>query len=157
MDALLPYGGSDWPKVAKKQMCGNIKNRMVAPLLLRGTITEVLLSHAMESTIFPRGKPEAESIEKHGVWDPIPELTITSPYVHSRVDSITFTMGNPMPESTLTLCQRRLYPPVRDFGLASGAKHTQYSSRMPQEARRPRRYNNCNISTTGFRKLSIPC
>ena len=27
---------------------------------------------------------------------------ITSPYVHSRVDSKTFTMGNPMPESTLS-------------------------------------------------------
>jgi hypothetical protein len=31
--------------------------------------------------------PEAQSEEKHGVWDPMPELTITSPYVHSRVDS----------------------------------------------------------------------
>jgi hypothetical protein len=48
----------------------------------------------------------------------MPELTITSPYVHSRVDSDAFTMdiGNPMPESTLTLCQSRLYPPVMDFG-----------------------------------------
>jgi hypothetical protein len=27
------------------------------------------------------------------------EVTITSPYIHSRVD--TFTMGNPMPKSTL--------------------------------------------------------
>ncbi len=53
---------------------------------------------------------EAESKEKHGVWDPMPELTIiTSPYV----DSDTFTMGNPMPESTLTLCQSQLFPPVR--------------------------------------------
>jgi hypothetical protein len=46
---------------------------------------------------------------------PMPELTITSPYVQSRVDSNTFTMGNPMPESTITLCQSRLYLPVRDF------------------------------------------
>jgi hypothetical protein len=30
---------------------------------------------------------EAESKEKHGVWYPMQELTITSPYVHSRVDS----------------------------------------------------------------------
>jgi hypothetical protein len=52
---------------------------------------------------------EAESKEKYGVWDPMPELTIDSPYVHSRVDSNTFTMSNPMPESTF-------YPPVRDFG-----------------------------------------
>jgi hypothetical protein len=28
-------------------------------------------------------------------------MTMTSPYVHSRVDSSTFTMGNPMPESSL--------------------------------------------------------
>ncbi len=43
----------------------------------------------------------AESKKNHGVWDPMPELTIISPYAHSRVDSNTFTMGNPMPESTL--------------------------------------------------------
>jgi hypothetical protein len=49
--------------------------------------------------VFPNRKsPEAESKEKHGVWDPLPELTITSPFVHSRVDSKTFTM----PESTLS-------------------------------------------------------
>jgi hypothetical protein len=45
----------------------------------------------------------------------MPELTITSPYVRSRVDSNTFTMDNPMPELTLILCQSRLYRPVRDF------------------------------------------
>jgi hypothetical protein len=44
--------------------------------------------------------PEAESKEKRGVWDPMLELTIISPYVHSRVDSNTFTMGNPLPELT---------------------------------------------------------
>jgi hypothetical protein len=42
----------------------------------------------------------------------MPELTIASPYV----DSNTFTMGNPLTESTLTLSQCRLYPPVRDLG-----------------------------------------
>ncbi len=41
---------------------------------------------------------EAESKEKHGLCDPMPELTITSPYVHSGVDSTTFTTDNPMPE-----------------------------------------------------------
>jgi hypothetical protein len=46
---------------------------------------------------------EAESIENMGVWDPMPELTITSPYVHSKVDSNTYIMGNPMPESTFKL------------------------------------------------------
>ncbi len=59
---------------------------------------------------------EAEPKEKHGVWDHMPEMTTASPYVHSRVDSNTFTMGIPMPESTLTLCLSRLYPPIRDFG-----------------------------------------
>ncbi len=34
-----------------------------------------------------------ESKEKHGVCDPKTELTINSPYVHSRVDSNTFTRG----------------------------------------------------------------
>jgi hypothetical protein len=47
-----------------------------------------------------RVQMHAESKEKRGVWDPMPELTIISPYVHSRVDSKTFTMGNPMPELT---------------------------------------------------------
>jgi hypothetical protein len=60
---------------------------------------------------------EAESTEKHGGWDPMPEFTITSPYVDSSVDSNTFTTGNPMPESTLTLCQSRFYSYiVRDLG-----------------------------------------
>ncbi len=42
------------------------------------------------SVIWNKGKirsltnPEAEFKEKHGVWDPLPELTMTSPYVHSR-------------------------------------------------------------------------
>ncbi len=34
------------------------------------------------------------------------------------VDYNTFTMGNPMPESALTLCQSQLYPPDRDFGFS---------------------------------------
>jgi hypothetical protein len=36
---------------------------------------------------------------------PNPELTITSPFVHSRVESNTSTLGNPMPESTLSPSQ----------------------------------------------------
>jgi hypothetical protein len=52
--------------------------------------------------------PEAESKEKDGVWDPMPELTITSPYVHFRIDSNTFIRT--------TLYQSRLYPLVSDFG-----------------------------------------
>ncbi len=44
----------------------------------------------------------AESKEKNGVWDPMSELTITSPYVESRVDF------NLMPESILALCLSRV-------------------------------------------------
>jgi hypothetical protein len=62
-------------------------------------------------------KSEAESKEKHGVWDPMPGLTITSPYVHSRVDSSTFTMDNPMPELTLTLCQKSTLSPTQGLGI----------------------------------------
>ncbi len=50
-------------------------------------------------------------------WDPMPVSTITSPYVHSRVDSNTFTMGNAMPQSTLTQCYSQFYPPVRDLNM----------------------------------------
>ena len=76
-----------------------------------------------------KAHPEAESKEKHGVWDPMPELTIISPYVNSRIDSNTFTMGNPMPESALTLCQSRLYHPVRDFGFGLYVR----SQRLPSD------------------------
>jgi hypothetical protein len=70
--------------------------------------------------IFTREQRPNQKKNMVHVWDPMPEMTITSPYVHSRVDSSTFTMGNPMPESTLTLCQSRLYLPVRDFGFGHG-------------------------------------
>jgi hypothetical protein len=56
---------------------------------------------------------EAESNEKHCVWGPMLKLTITSLYVDSRVLQ---HMGNPIPESTLTLCRSQLYPPGRDLG-----------------------------------------
>ncbi len=49
--------------------------------------------------------PEAESKEKHGVWDPMQKLTITSPYVDSN--TCTMGIGNSLPELTLTLCQSR--------------------------------------------------
>ena len=60
----------------------------------------------------------AESKQKRGVWDPMPELSITSPYVHSRVDSNTFTMGIPMPESTLSPSQGLWIWP-QEFGFVS--------------------------------------
>jgi hypothetical protein len=79
----------------------------------------------------------AESKEKHGVWDPIPELAIiTSPYVHSRVDSSTLTMGNPMTESTLTRAD--FIPQSGTLDLASehllktyGTERGDYRMRVP--------------------------
>jgi hypothetical protein len=44
---------------------------------------------------------EAESKEKYGVWDPMPELTITPHFV----DPNTCTIRNPKPESTLSPSQ----------------------------------------------------
>jgi hypothetical protein len=48
-----------------------------------------------------------ESKEKHNVWEPMPELTITSPYVDSDIYLYARVDLNPMPESTLTLRQSR--------------------------------------------------
>ncbi len=60
--------------------------------------------------------------KKLGDWDPVSRSWHLT-YVESRIDSYTFIIGNgnPMPESTLTLCQSRHYSPVRDlgFGLCS--------------------------------------
>ncbi len=46
---------------------------------------------ALQTFLLIDGRTEAESKEKRGVWDPMPELTINSSYVHSIVDSNTFT------------------------------------------------------------------
>jgi hypothetical protein len=79
--------------------------------------------------------PEAEFKEKHGAWDSMVELTITSPYlivdstVHSPiaeswlVDKVNSGIGLSYRQarlhgwwaSTTTLCWSWLYPPVRDL------------------------------------------
>ncbi len=70
--------------------------------LLASALSILLLS----ATGILNAKTEAEFKEKHGVWDPVPELTITLPYVHSDSNTFIMGMGNPMPESTLSPCQR---------------------------------------------------
>jgi hypothetical protein len=58
--------------------------------------------------LLPIKSTEAKSKEKNGVWNLRP-MTMTSAYdqLGSRIH--TFTMGgNPLPESTLTLCQSKL-------------------------------------------------
>ncbi len=67
-------------------------------------------------------------IHLYDVWGPMPELTITSPYAHYRVDSITFNVGNPMPESTLILYKSRLYPPSQVLWIWPLATHLSQES-----------------------------
>ncbi len=53
-------------------------------------------SRLLQHTLTPNDSLARDRIkEKYGVWDPMPELTLTSSYVHSRVNSNTFTMSNP--------------------------------------------------------------
>ncbi len=53
-------------------------------------------------------------------------------YVHSRVDSNSFTMGNPMPESTLTLCQSQVdFIPISGT-LELASESSFYSDSMDQ-------------------------
>jgi hypothetical protein len=82
---------------------------------LSASVLSILL---LSATGLLNANAEAEFKEKHGVWDPRPELTITSPYVPSRAVSNKCTMGMgigqpnarvnlyPMPESTLSPCHR---------------------------------------------------
>ncbi len=55
-------------------------------------------------------KPEAESKEKHGAGD---DYNRTLCPLQSRLQHIYH--GQPQARPTLTLCQSRLYPPIRDF------------------------------------------
>ncbi len=82
------------------------------------------LTHIFNSNLLgllTRFRERRPNSKKNMVYWTLSELTIiTSPYVHFKVDSNTFTMGHPLPESTLTLCQSRLHPPSQrlfGFGL----------------------------------------
>jgi hypothetical protein len=58
---------------------------------------------------------------------------IISPYVDFRFDSNTCTIRDPMIETTLTLCQSQLYPPVRAKNLASVKKSWVHESIKPAQ------------------------
>ncbi len=95
-------------------LCIHINNSKfhldLMPLILRGSpdfsyfTTTVKPCLPGEYLSYPLQRPNPQ---KNMVYY-MPGLTLISPYVHSRVDSSTFTIGHPMPESTLTLCQRQL-------------------------------------------------
>jgi hypothetical protein len=59
------------------------------------------------------------------------ELTIISPYFHSRVNPNTFTKGNPMSESNLAPMPQSTYLPVRDFGVGPCKQRRLNSRRGP--------------------------
>jgi hypothetical protein len=73
-----------------------------------------------------RWRPEAGSKEKYGVWDPMPELTITSPYVH-------FTESHPthlLMDIGATLCQSHFIPQSGTLDLASGVSANETNNWM---------------------------
>ncbi len=79
--------------------------------------------------------PEAESKEKHGVWDSMPELTITSSYVDSMSRLLQHVYHgqlyaivdlNPVPESTLSSSQGLWIWPL----IIKAEKDTKYVSRL---------------------------
>ncbi len=83
-------------KIISRRICGIARKfRVISPKM-------------NEAMLFSTQRKRATS---NSIWDPVPELTITSPYVHSRVNSYTCTPW-------ATLCQSRLFSPVRDFGFA---------------------------------------
>ena len=64
--------------------------------------TTLLCSAGQRSIRLTHASEQRPNPKKNMVYGtPMTELTITSRYVHSRVESNTFTMGKPMPESTL--------------------------------------------------------
>jgi hypothetical protein len=53
----------------------------------------------------------------------VDDYNLTLCQLQYRVDSNTFTLGNPMPESTLILRQSRLYPPSQVLWIWPLATH----------------------------------
>ncbi len=100
------------------------------------------LAEAVDSATQWADVDPAESKGKHGVWDPRPEFSITSPYVHSRVDSNTFTMGNLMPESTLSLSQGLMIGPLTH---THSLRNKQVFSKIQKQnyLKRPKRRYTC--------------
>ncbi len=111
------YFGASYPPLTAGYSC------TLPPLTAGYSSTLLRLPRAIPTTLphqifiryqhgsFFQSSSEAESREKHGVCDPMPELTTVQPHFMSTPESTLthFTMDNLMPESTLTLCQSRLY------------------------------------------------
>ncbi len=82
--------------------------------------------------------------EKRGVWDPMPEFTVTSPYVDFRSPGSTPThgaLGNPMPESASSPSQGLRICPQPTFMFSTDIPslfHTMYMYNQ-QQLIKPRR------------------
>ncbi len=89
--------------IIREQFLGKISSRRIFGIERKCRVISPKMDEAM---LFSTQRKLATS---NSIWDPMPELTITSPYAHSRVESNTYTPW-------ATLCQCRLFSPVRDFG-----------------------------------------
>jgi hypothetical protein len=89
-------------------------------LCSQGNGTNVVCFLSSFPLLPPATMAEAESKEKHGVWDPMSELTISLTLCHcplqSRLQHIYH--GQPYAKVDPNLCQSRLYPSVWDFSLS---------------------------------------
>ncbi len=54
---------------------------------------------SLQEILWAENSMDTEAVfeEEHGTWDPMPELAITLPYVHSRVDSPCETLCQSRP------------------------------------------------------------
>jgi hypothetical protein len=114
---------------------------------------------------------EAESKEKHGVWNPMPELTMYSPYVHSRVDFNTFTtgIGSPYARVSLTYARVDFIPQsgsldwALDCGLTNYTAKTQYrkfETNIPKKGtarlQSPNSYIHVSVSDLYISLIGLP-
>ncbi len=99
--------------------------RMARPVCPLDWIVEKFAKSLLHHPIF-LFRLQRPNPKKYGVWDPVNDYNLTLFPLQSRLDSNTLTMGLPMPELTLTLCQSRLFSPVKDFEF--GLRFELYSS-----------------------------
>jgi hypothetical protein len=93
---------------------------------------------------------EAESKEKHDVWDSyaVVDYNLTLSLPQSQLHHIYHRQPYAMHESTLTLCQSRLYPPVK--GLRIWPLDSNPESCRSKQAR----YQLCNPSPSNLSHTS---
>ncbi len=98
------------PRGCKLRGHGSYQEKKISTLVFNPQLLRLMKFYPLQELHSPLGKFcsfQQPIPKKNMCMGPYTaELTVTSLYVHSRVDSNTFTVGNPSPESTFTLCQR---------------------------------------------------